>query len=254
MCLLVVKPQGTEVPYEYLLNADRENPHGAGLVFSDGSRNIIEKGEKWGADEIADRLSKLKDNPAIIHFRYKTHGDQNLSNTHPFKVSRKWASAHNGVISGMPCGDDESDTRAFLRVKVKPFLKNGRNLADCDVLDIIEKEAGPGNKLAFLHCSGKYVIANEKAGHWKNGLWMSNYSYESWHSRYGNDDETFYWPPKAKHYGPKNYGEESSLVSHRYDVKELECICCGRGISGVFYLDYKKRIICEHCEIETFVF
>ncbi len=258
MCLLICKPSGAEIPHEYLINAFRENPDGGGVVHSDGTRNIIEKGENWGADEIADRLSKLKDNPAIVHFRWATHGSKIHKNTHPYKVSRTWAAAHNGVIPGMPCEEDESDTRAFLRTKVKPFLKKGRNLADPDVLDIIEKEAGSGNKLAFLHSSGKYVIANEKAGHWKDGVWYSNYSYcpsVSRHSNYSfEDDETFYWPPKTNPYGPKHYGGENAYASKRYDAKELECCCCGRGINSVFYLDYKKRVICENCELETFIF
>lgn len=244
MCLLIAKNSGAEIPYEYLVEADRSNPHGCGIGWSDGSRYIIEKDPKWGADQIAEKLDKLKDYPAIVHFRFMTHGPVVKENTHPFKVSRNWAAAHNGVFTNVKCIGDESDTRAFLRDKVHPYLKRGQCLRDPKVLKEIEGHAGGGNKLAFIHAAGKIVIANESAGHWKNGIWYSNYSYESLMSRYSD----FAWEPRATHYPLLKNN------SRLYNISELECQACGRQIFNDFYVNMKKEIICKACEEEIFFF
>lgn len=227
MCLLIVKPAGHSIPFSHLENADRENPHGCGIAFADGCDVKISKGAKWGAQEIAAQLDKLTDCPALVHFRYATHGSQNNDNTHPFSLSKKWSAAHNGIISGMQCKKDESDTRAFLRNNVEPVLKAGGCLTDKRILSLFEQTVGAGNKLAFLHASGRYSIANEKSGHWNGGAWYSNHSYEKQEYSYAGE----YFP---------DY--------HFYDTRELDCQWCGREIRGKFAAERDTgKLLCEDC-------
>ena len=129
MCLLIFKPEGITVPHDYLVNADISNPHGCGIAYPDGKVTRTLKGAKWGADDIGKALASIGTAPAIIHFRFATHGSQVDSNTHPFLLPRGVAAAHNGVISGVTCRQDESDTRAYLRQHVAPFVTKGQDRA-----------------------------------------------------------------------------------------------------------------------------
>lgn len=190
MCLLIFKPEGKSIPYEYLAEADISNPHGCGIAHADGKRIRIDKHPKWGCDEIAECLAKIGDAPAIVHFRFATHGSQNPENTHPFPLPKNVAAAHNGVISGVKCLTDESDSRAFLRENVSPVLTKGGDIFTPDFIAKIGKQIGGGNKIAFLDGKGKYGIANESSGHWKDGVWYSNTSYVS--SPHWNDEPDYY--------------------------------------------------------------
>jgi hypothetical protein len=104
-----------------------------------------------------------------------THGSVHDDNCHPFVVGQQgWLAAHNGIIHQY--GDlsrNVSDTRDYLTQRVS----EQRIMAD---LDGIAKEIGLGNKIAFLSpYDGSIKIANESVGHWLDGVWYSNYSYDS---------------------------------------------------------------------------
>lgn len=203
MCLLLYKPSDKTVPDKHLVTADRNNPHGCGIAVAMGDRIIIEKAPTWGAEEMINLLAKYEGHPAIVHFRYATHGSKNVENTHPFRLNDDWVAAHNGVISNVKTLEDESDTRAFLRLNVIPMLENKWKLTDEDVLKLLSQEMGVANKMTFMDKEGNIAIANEKSGHWKDGIWYSNSTYScSNYGYYGMDDdydyEQAYWD--SKHY------------------------------------------------------
>ena len=180
MCLLIFKPAGKTIPTNYLHNAHMSNPHGCGVAVANNGKLKIEKSSRWSSDEI-DRVLKGSINaPAIVHFRYATHGSKTFDNTHPFKLNDSWVAAHNGVIPSVTTEGDESDTRAFLRQHVMPLLEIGVRLDDNDILTMLGKSMGGANKMTFLSADGSYGIANEDAGHWKEGVWYSNDSYEDY--------------------------------------------------------------------------
>lgn len=187
MCLLIVKPAGYSIPYEYLESAAFSHPHGSGLVYSDGSRSFVKKGYLWNEAQIAEELANLEDYPALIHFRFATHGSKNNNNTHPFPLLKGWHAAHNGVIKGIQCRKDESDTRSFIRQYVNPLI--ARDYEVSDVVDFIGQLLGKGNKMAFISPEGKLHISNEDEGHWSGGVWFSNDSYQPHYRKYVNHRE-----------------------------------------------------------------
>ena len=197
MCLLLFKPADKEIPYSYLENGAMSNPHGSGIAIADGERLIIQKSQKWGAEEIQRALDKFKGHPAIVHFRYATHGSKNYQNTHPFWLNDKWCAAHNGVIT-IPTQKDESDTRAFLRVHVRPLLRDNVSLTDRDIMQLLGEEMGNWNKMVYLSAAGDVGIANEDSGHWNNGIWYSNHNYEDFSTYYNMDDYDDYAEYHAK--------------------------------------------------------
>ncbi len=238
MCLLLFKPAGQTVPFQYLSTAYEANPHGAGIAFADGKSVRIEKDATWNAEDIAERMEYLEENPVIVHFRYATHGSNSNNNTHPFKLPKSWAAAHNGIID-IKCHKDESDTRAFLRSNVAPALKHGANLADQGILGLIGDTIGKNNKMAFLHGSGEYGIANEDCGHWRDGVWYSNYTYEEYTPMQWNKKESKYNPGFA-----------------HYMMSELDCVYCGREIKKEFWINTdggRAEMLCADC-LEDFQF
>lgn len=44
---------------------------------------------------------------------------------------------------------------------------------------LVEKAIGGGNKFVMLKRNGEWCIFNEKAGHWVDENWFSNYSYQT---------------------------------------------------------------------------
>lgn len=234
MCLLIVKPANVEIPFSHLQNAADSNPHGAGVAIADGGKSpLIRKNHAWGADELAEELDKHKGHPALVHFRYATHGGTNLENTHPFKLENGWSAAHNGIISDVETLPGESDTRAFLRLHVDPWIKNGGTMERKDILEWIGKKVGGNNKLAFLHADGRHSIANEDSGHWRDGVWYSNTSYQ----------ETLW--------GRFSRASRSRFDPHEWtphELKYLTCSECSRRItSGAFLTSACGDVLCEDC-------
>lgn len=241
MCLLIFKKENEEIPYEHLVEADRNNPHGCGISWADGSSIQIEKGDLWNADNIAERLGKIGKVPAIVHFRWMTHGEKNEANTHPFKLPKGWSAAHNGIISGVDCYEGESDTRAFLRENVTPIIDY---IIEPEIQEALEKRIGINNKMAFLHSTGEWFLLNEKIGHWKDGIWYSNYGYRkpTYHKTFTN----YRLPPPI----PTVKKERDWLV---FDKEDLRCQNCGFGFEELAFGAHLKigkqtgAIICTAC-------
>lgn len=212
MCLLIVKPAGVSIPDRILTNASISNPHGAGVGWTDERGRLkMDKSPDYDGEDIAEILQPLLHLPAIIHFRYTTHGGTNHANAHPFFVGDVLA-AHNGVIGGYGDGRrDISDTRDFLDSFIAPRLKSGNDIFHKRTLRRIGAEIGAGNKIAFLDREGQVGIANESAGTWQGGAWYSN-------------DSGFDWKPKTL------FRPLSSLTLAQFEedgVEELkECDSC----------------------------
>lgn len=272
MCLLIFKPAGKRIPVEFLQNAEINNPHGSGIAIAKDNKLSIHKSAKWGADEISRVLLKNVDQPAIVHFRWATHGRPNFANTHPFQLNDNWVAAHNGVIPDVDTLDDESDTRAFLRQNVIPLLACSVRLDDKDILTLLGKTMGSANKMTFLSADGSYGIANESSGHWLNGVWYSNHTY------------TFDAPVKRKYrtyspFVPTNdiymggipNGDFTSVngksfsscksdtcapseddtpeeIWHTFDITRCYCDNCNQRVIGEFRIEQHSGLLyCHRC-------
>lgn len=105
MCVAVVVLGDRPTNHE-LREMHESNPHGAGIAWGAGNLVRYRKGLTWSqCVEILDRVPR----PALLHFRWATHGPKVRYLTHPFPIgakalkSRKLNSAaqavliHNGV-------------------------------------------------------------------------------------------------------------------------------------------------------------
>ena len=181
---MIYKPANQKIPNKFLENAYRANKDGSGICIATGTELIVEKSKDWTHEDIIRVLEANPDLPALVHFRWTTHGGNSDANTHPFSLKGGWAAAHNGVIQ-IPIWDPtKSDTREFLDRYVKPLIHNGVNLDNLTVIEQIGKVITTANKMAFLHFSGRSAIVNESVGNWDDGVWYSNYGYKSYATTY----------------------------------------------------------------------
>lgn len=229
MCLLIVKPAKQSIPFEHLENGHFYNSDGTGIAIARNNRIEIYKGADYTHKDIADILDKAHNHPAIIHFRMATHGKNTYENTHPFSVGRGWVAAHNGIIQ-IPTTGDKSDTREFLDRYIKPAVrKNPFHLFQPTTIEDIATMIGNYNKIAFLHQSGVWNIANQKMGHWFGGVWYSNSSYEertySAHSFFREEwDEVNTEPatPKTHHISIEPTDEEMEAIERTLEAMQQE--------------------------------
>lgn len=220
MCLIFIKPKNAQnyLTYERFSNALTNNPHAVGIVYRDAEGINIERFVKpENYKEEIWNIIKDKEEFAI-HFRYATHGILNLTNTHPFVVTKGLCMMHNGVMNDF--GDlnkDWSDTKNFVEYFLKPYVEEeGIDvIKDESFKTDLEKVIGSGNKLLFIDNDFNFTIVNEKAGTWKDGCWLSNtYSveppYSSYYSKYAPSDGT----AKTSKSSPRDYWSD---YYHDYD-------------------------------------
>ena len=104
MCRLLALPPGAtpEEAYAAIATLEGTNKDGVGVGFfrSDGTPSITKYPE--AVSEVVKKKLPLFDHMphegwTIAHTRFKTHGDQNHDNTHPFLIG-DYIFAHNGVF------------------------------------------------------------------------------------------------------------------------------------------------------------
>jgi hypothetical protein len=194
MCLLIYKTAGSTIPEEHLKEAFDNNSHGAGFTV----RMVNEAGEGYlhrerGFFKYSDFIEAYRpfaSNQGIIHFRLATAGKKDEANCHPFEVNPAVHMGHNGIISiAQSVSKDYSDTWHYNELVCKPMYDlNNDGFWTCQALHFLLDQSIGNSKLAFLHADGRFLIINEKAGHWDDvvnpQIWYSNDSYEVPRYRY----------------------------------------------------------------------
>ena len=196
MCLIAAVPANTFLTPEEIRQGFTRNDDGFGIMFGDGEGNLVirKTTAKKGITEVLDIYEKIKTEyaeplktlPHAVHFRYKTHGNIDIINTHPCRVLRKDSHGvdlymmHNGVISGHPyipnIDSTKSDTWHYIKYILRPILKtNPALIHDERFQALVAMSLGTQNKLTFMDNSGKMVIINGHQGEKRSdGIWLSN--------------------------------------------------------------------------------
>ncbi len=176
MCLAIAKPKGVVVPREHYENGFDSNSDGAGFAYVERGKIIIEKGfftfaEFWAAFEPHQKKS------AVVHFRLATHGKCDAFNCHPWELcDGHFAMIHNGIID-IQSTKKKSDSGHFAHLVLEPAIEQ-MGIESGAMRYLVENSIGAGNKLCVLGKNDVIHIFNEQSGHWLNGAWYSNHSYE----------------------------------------------------------------------------
>lgn len=190
MCLIITGPSAhvrktllntpnlTESIYGY--NAD-----GIGFMYASARNHLRVK--KFLPNDLQDFEEAIRrlpnDNREVaVHARYKTHGDINMDNVHPYPViPGRVAMMHNGVLShGNAADRTKSDTWHYINDRVRPLLEAYPDaFTNEGVIALIENDIGMNNRFVFMDEHGTMEIYNKDTGIEHDGLWFSNtYAWE----------------------------------------------------------------------------
>lgn len=173
MCLIAYSPKGTMVDRSILAYAYNQNPDGIGIMSVSGIEKFMGKKALKRARRYLESYLVPEQIPYGIHFRWATHGAIQMSNTHPYEAptGKHWV-MHNGVI-GLTANEatkDESDTAVFVR----KYMTDAASIDDTFYYKALSTKVGWGNKLLIMDDCGQFIICNDDAGVWIDGIWFSN--------------------------------------------------------------------------------
>lgn len=260
MCLALYKPADKTPDWEALENAMTYNPDGAGFAVAVDGQLIVEKGFfKW--EDFRKAFEPFCEHAAIVHFRLATHGAKNQANCHPFALAdfggpeghKPVAVIHNGIFYDAKNDQKQwSDTWHVCRDILHPlWLEDADSFEKDHILLLGDKFVGSSNKLVFLAADGKATIWGESNGHWADGVWYSNHSYQcqsfadpryrgykgstSGYKSYGweYDDADGYYTS----YGSKSAKASAAAMEKQYTQKELEDFAVGTFADDEAILD-----------------
>jgi len=182
MCLAIYKPKGANVGKKRLQTGFARNPDGAGFAVSMGDEVSLHRGF-FTFDDFWAAYKPHSDCAAVIHFRQATHGQISPENCHPWPLCNgRFALVHNGILD-IKSSEEKSDTGHFADLVLDRILSQGISPGDPALRFLVESAIGDENKIAILLADGSATIYNEKHGHWNNGAWYSNHSYEHYRHR-----------------------------------------------------------------------
>lgn len=119
MCLIIHKPTADSIIPEFILdNAERINPDGFGIVYTDNNECV----RTMDYETARELISVAR--PFVAHYRYATRGTINKSNCHPYVVNASEDMRNvdgivrlfsNGTVADL--GDDElCDTKVVAKM------------------------------------------------------------------------------------------------------------------------------------------
>lgn len=177
MCLLVNQPASTSFTDDFLSDVYSKNKDGLGIMYAEGGKVHVFKCLPANAQDFIDFYRAHADGKDCVwHARMQTHGDVDLDNCHPYKVTDDIWMAHNGVLSAGNDNDlSRSDTWHFIRNVVAPALRGDPDLLlDKDWQTFLGDVIGGSNKFGFVRSDGQVVVINRKSGVEFVGAWLSN--------------------------------------------------------------------------------
>jgi len=181
MCIIVCKPKGKFITRDIIQNCFKNNDDGAGYMFAENDRLVIRKpfyDFNTLYKSLIDDNCFIDKKTVVFHFRIKTHGVINKSNTHPHRINDNLAVVHNGVFSEYGGETDNlSDTAMFCNYMLKPMATDVIQTPQfVKLLDLYVRTHG--SRMILMDNKGSVVILNESSGIWDNGSWFSNSSYK----------------------------------------------------------------------------
>jgi hypothetical protein len=177
MCLLVNQPRTTIFDDEFLTGVYSRNQDGLGIMYAEDGKMHIFKCLPANSKDFIDFYNKhAAGRECVWHARMQTHGDVDMDNCHPYKVTDRIWMAHNGVLSASNDIDTKrSDTWHFINFLLRPALQADPDLLlDDQWIKYVGKLIGNSNKFAFVRDDGVVCVINESVGVTHQGAWLSN--------------------------------------------------------------------------------
>lgn len=182
MCIAIAIPKGKAnfLTEDIMENCYLVNPDGIGYVFFNSKNKPVHRlfmrFEKF-LDQWKKDLPDIVDSACLLHFRATSRGETTVENCHPFKIGKRQFFIHNGTIHNMKIDPNrkKSDTNLFNDEVLRKLPIGWEKSEACKLL--IEKFIGINSKVVVLNSDATFSFYNEAEGHWRDGIWWSNYHY-----------------------------------------------------------------------------
>ena len=237
MCIAILKTKEGILTDDMLKESFKSNGNGAGIAYCKDGHLYIKKGI-FSAEQLIELVREAEkecDGNILIHCRIGTSGLKDANNTHPFVVintpTEAVCLAHNGILDiDVPKDSKINDTQIFIQEYLstlnRDMLMNHEGIGK-----MIGELIGSSNKFVLMDNYNNYRIINEDSGHWKDGVWFSNYSYQKsnwfgyshYDSRYNYYNQTMYGDFSSEdeydtNYRLRGYGKYAQTISeNEYD-------------------------------------
>jgi predicted glutamine amidotransferase len=251
MCVIVAKEKNVGLPtYKQLLNCFEYNNDGAGFMYVNNGKVVIDKGYMtWKKfykryQKLCRKFNNFENQSLIMHFRIGTSSGNTPQNTHPYPISNKvndlhrlytktdLGMVHNGIIHDYTPKDklsNTNDTQEFILKYVSTLYNHyPKFYKDKYIMNGLDDITD--SKLAFMDTTGYiYYVGNFID---EEGIKFSNSSYEDW--------ETLYYPTMKYGTSQHSYYNDNayydSLID-KYEKKEEELI----ALESNWYVEYDGK-------------
>jgi len=236
MCLMIVKHKGQSIPRKHIKAGFDQNPDGAGFMYLDDKKVVIDKGyTEFGLFYAAFKKAEKEfpNSPFVLHMRIGTSGERSELNCHPFKLPQGAGFAHNGILWKYSWENSiHSDTQNFvIRVLHNLPKKFWMNAGINGLLENVASDTG--SKFVILSPNG-IKIYNENAGEYNKGVWYSNNSYEI---RLWEDTPAYLsgssWVKIEPHSTPSKTTDYCAACNQKFNVGDLQ--------------NLDDQLVCEDC-------
>ena len=203
MCIIIAKDKRGRLPKEEeLRNSFKYNDDGAGFMYVDNGKVVIDKGYMTCDSFIKhykallEKYNNFKNKCLVIHCRIGTSGKNTKGLTHPYPITdnvrllksrhlsnQEIAIAHNGIIKGYGTATGLNDTQEYISKYIYPLYKHYKDFyKNFDMLYQIEMATN--SKFAILDNTDTIYYVGEFID--DNGLNFSNDTYLDYKYSYYN--------------------------------------------------------------------
>lgn len=257
MCIIISKDKNIDrIPtIGELTNCFEYNKDGAGFMYIDNRKVIIEKGFMTldgflkRFKELCSKYNDFKQKALVIHCRIGTSSGNTPENTHPYAITTKekklhrlydetdLAVVHNGIISAYTPKDrgaSVNDTQKFILEYLAPIHKHYKTAYKMqkfrDGIKVITN-----SKFVFLDKNENTYYVGDFVN--ENGLKFSNSTYKNMTTYYNNYCD-WGWKSTSNYYDDdwEDWRENEKQIDQKKEIEEIEEI-------SYEYYDIKQNLI-----------
>lgn len=196
MCIIIAKKKNGRIPTESeLRNSFEYNSDGAGFMYVDNNKVVIDKGYMTldsflkHYKSLCIKYDDFKNKSLVIHCRIGTSGKNNKGNTHPYPITdnvkklrtrhlqENIGIAHNGIIHGYGTATGLNDTQEYISKYLYPLYYHYRDFYKNDDMLYNIKQA-TSSKFVILDKTDELYFIGEFIE--DKGLYFSNTTYKDY--------------------------------------------------------------------------
>ncbi len=183
MCLIITGPAKSIV--STLLNNSLllediydSNGDGVGVMYANSKGKLrVYKSLPKSWQQAQNWIKQLPNDDRMLamHWRWRTHGEINLDQCHPYHITDNLAMMHNGVLhTGNMADVSKSDTWHFIQDYLADLVADAPKVVHKPSMAEFIGEYIGDNRFVFMDGDGDMTVVNRDQGIEHGDLWFSN--------------------------------------------------------------------------------